>query len=162
MVLCRRKVKRARKARKKKIWLQTGRHTIVSLSLCVIQGYASSCYCVYCKHRTIEDLYTELVREGIIVKCPKTRLSEYVGEYRYIQCGLCAHTVQQVLLICNVDQFPGYYTAEIRDWAHAFSVWREETGDWALHSTHGSGSSLRHWHSEWPVPLACTCTVPCC
>lgn len=31
----------------------------------------------------MEDLYTELVREGIIVRYPKTRLSEYVGEYRY-------------------------------------------------------------------------------
>ena len=34
-------------------------------------------------NRSIEDLYTELVREGIVIKCPKTRLSEFVGEYRY-------------------------------------------------------------------------------
>ena len=33
-------------------------------------------------HRTIESLYEELAREGIIVKCPKTRLSEFVGDYR--------------------------------------------------------------------------------
>ena len=37
----------------------------------------------YTYYRTIEDLYAELVREGIIVRYPKTRLSDYVGEFRY-------------------------------------------------------------------------------
>lgn len=32
--------------------------------------------------RTIESLYEELAHEGIIVKCPKVRLSEFLGDYR--------------------------------------------------------------------------------
>lgn len=35
-------------------------------------------------NRTIEDLYEELVRQGIIVQYPKTRLSEFAGEFRYV------------------------------------------------------------------------------
>ncbi len=30
----------------------------------------------------MESLYEELAREGVIVRCPKTRLSEFVGDYR--------------------------------------------------------------------------------
>ena len=33
--------------------------------------------------RTIESLYEELAREGIIIKCPKVRLSDFMGDYRY-------------------------------------------------------------------------------
>ena len=40
--------------------------------------------------RTIESLYEELAREGIIAKCPKTRLSDFVGEYRYIWIDICS------------------------------------------------------------------------
>ena len=36
--------------------------------------------CAYC--RPIESIFEELVHEGVIIKCPKVRLSEYVGEYR--------------------------------------------------------------------------------
>ena len=52
----------------------------------IIQWHENSIHILHvCKFalRTIEDLYTELVREGIVVKCPKTRLSEFVGDYRY-------------------------------------------------------------------------------
>lgn len=34
--------------------------------------------------RTIESLYEELVQEGIIVRCPKVRLSDYEGEYSHL------------------------------------------------------------------------------
>ena len=32
--------------------------------------------------RTMESLYEELVHEGILVRAPRIRLSEYAGEYR--------------------------------------------------------------------------------
>ena len=32
--------------------------------------------------RTIESLYEELVHEGILVRAPRIKLSEYTGEYR--------------------------------------------------------------------------------
>lgn len=35
--------------------------------------------------RSIESLYEELAREGIIVRCPKTKLSDYMGEYRCVR-----------------------------------------------------------------------------
>ena len=46
----------------------------------------------------MEDLYTELVREGIVIRCPKTRLSEYVGEYRYN----VASTAQKVFVCIDL------------------------------------------------------------
>jgi len=38
---------------------------------------------IYSLNRSIESLYEELVQQGIIVRCPKIHLSDYVGEYRY-------------------------------------------------------------------------------
>jgi hypothetical protein len=73
----------------------------MSLSHCVIQGYASSYYCTY---RTIEDLYTELVREGIIVKCPKTRLSEYVGEYSFLATTLRRSGIEPMPSVYDVKR----------------------------------------------------------
>ena len=32
--------------------------------------------------RDIESIYEELVHEGVVIKCPKVRLADYVGEYR--------------------------------------------------------------------------------
>lgn len=34
-------------------------------------------------NRTIESLYEELVREGVIKKHPKVRLSDYIGDFRF-------------------------------------------------------------------------------
>ena len=36
--------------------------------------------------RSIESLYEELVREGVIVKYPKVKMAEYEGEYKCVQC----------------------------------------------------------------------------
>lgn len=33
--------------------------------------------------RTIESLYEELAKEGIVTRCPKVRLSEFIGDHRY-------------------------------------------------------------------------------
>ena len=33
--------------------------------------------------RTIESLYEELAQEGIVSRCPKVRLTEFIGEYRF-------------------------------------------------------------------------------
>lgn len=33
--------------------------------------------------RTIESLYEELAREGVVMKCPKFHLSDYIGDFRY-------------------------------------------------------------------------------
>ena len=32
--------------------------------------------------RTIESLYEELAREGVVMKCPKFQLSDYIGDFR--------------------------------------------------------------------------------
>ena len=53
-------------------------HTYVDM-----YNFTVTCGFAHLVNRTIEDLYSELVREGIIVKYPKTRLSEYIGEFRY-------------------------------------------------------------------------------
>ena len=53
-------------------------HTYVDM-----YNFTVTCGFAHLVNRTIEDLYSELVREGIIVKYPKMRLSEYVGEFRY-------------------------------------------------------------------------------
>ena len=34
--------------------------------------------------RTIESLYEELVKEGILVQYPKVKVADYMGEYRYV------------------------------------------------------------------------------
>ncbi len=39
--------------------------------------------------RTIESLYEELAREGVIIRCPKVRLSEFMGDYRYSCTVVC-------------------------------------------------------------------------
>ena len=36
-------------------------------------------------YRTIEILYEELTGEGVVMKCPKYYLSDYIGDFRYIQ-----------------------------------------------------------------------------
>lgn len=44
--------------------------------------------------RTIESLYEELAQEGIITRFPKTRLSEFMGDFRYVQ--LCGHILGSI------------------------------------------------------------------
>ena len=34
-------------------------------------------------NRTIESLYEELVKEGILVQYPKVKIADYMGEYRF-------------------------------------------------------------------------------
>ena len=36
----------------------------------------------------MEELFEELVAEGVIVKCPKVLLSDYLGEYSYLATTL--------------------------------------------------------------------------
>ncbi len=38
--------------------------------------------------RTIESLFEELAQEGVIPRLPKTRLSEFLGDFRYIASWL--------------------------------------------------------------------------
>ena len=45
------------------------------------------CIIVCC--RPIKSIFEELVYEGVIIKCPKVRLSEYDGEYRYGNWFVC-------------------------------------------------------------------------
>ena len=58
------------------------------------------------QNRAIEDLYEELVRQGIIVQYPKTRLSAFTGEYRYIihtcTCTLYNIHMYMYYLLANV------------------------------------------------------------
>ena len=46
--------------------------------------------CIVCC-RPIESIFEELVYEGVIIKCPKVRLSEYDGEYRYENWFVCLY-----------------------------------------------------------------------
>lgn len=36
------------------------------------------------KYRTMDSLYEELVREGIIVRSPKVQMEEFLGEFKYV------------------------------------------------------------------------------
>ena len=50
--------------------------------------------------RSIESLYEELVREGVIVKYPKVKMAEYEGEYKCVQC-----TCMYVCMYANLISF---------------------------------------------------------
>ena len=41
--------------------------------------------------RTIESLYEELAQEGIVSRCPKVRLAEFMGEYRLVCVCVTIH-----------------------------------------------------------------------
>ena len=98
--------------------------------------------------RTIESLYEELAREGIIVRCPKIRLSEFVGDYRWVLTvnGERLEFVLWVEICClnsthmqththtHTHQLPGYHTAPVGCGAHALSLRCEEGDNRALHS----------------------------
>ena len=57
---------------------------------------------MYTLHRTIESLYEELVTEGIIVRHPKTSLSDYEGEYSYLGTTLRQASIEPMPSISDV------------------------------------------------------------
>uniref|UniRef100_A0A8W8LMD2 ATPase AAA-type core domain-containing protein n=1 Tax=Magallana gigas TaxID=29159 RepID=A0A8W8LMD2_MAGGI len=52
--------------------------------------------------RTIESLYEELVKEGIIVRCPQIRLSEFEGEYSYLGTTLRQANIEPMPSLSDV------------------------------------------------------------
>ena len=73
-----RKEKGKRKKEKKTLH-QTGKQ-IYLLLVVVMFCYLFIYLFIY---RTIESLYEELAGEGIVMKCPKYHLSDYIGDFRY-------------------------------------------------------------------------------
>ena len=100
-----RRGKKERKARRRKILPQIGIRTLC-ITLCAIFHVFDAVL------RTMESLYEELAREGIIVKCPKTRLSDFVGEYRYVRMDIheqtlyALHTQFVHVNLCTVEPSP--------------------------------------------------------
>lgn len=52
--------------------------------------------------RTIESLYEELVKEGILVQYPKTPLKDYVGEYSYLGTTLRQANIEPMPSLSDV------------------------------------------------------------
>lgn len=52
--------------------------------------------------RTIEDLYEELVVQGIIVRTPQVRLSDYEGEYSYLGTTLRQANIEPMPSLSDV------------------------------------------------------------
>ena len=52
--------------------------------------------------RTIEDLYEELVTQGIIIRPPPTRLSDYEGEYSYLGTTLRQANIEPMPSLSDV------------------------------------------------------------
>jgi hypothetical protein len=53
-------------------------------------------------YRTIESLYEELVREGIIVRTPPIKLSDYEGEYSYLGTTLRQANIEPMPSLSDV------------------------------------------------------------
>ena len=53
-------------------------------------------------HRTIEDLYEELVTQGIIVRTPQVKLVDLEGEYSYLGTTLRQANVEPMPSISDV------------------------------------------------------------
>jgi SpoVK/Ycf46/Vps4 family AAA+-type ATPase len=54
--------------------------------------------------RPIESIFEELVHEGVIIKCPKVRLSEYVGEYSYLATTLRQKGIEPMPSLSDVKR----------------------------------------------------------
>ena len=52
--------------------------------------------------RTIEDLYEELVTQGIIIRPPPTRLADYEGEYSYLGTTLRQANIEPMPSLSDV------------------------------------------------------------
>ena len=59
--------------------------------------------------RTIEDLYEELVTEGIIVRCPRITLAEYEGEYSYLGTTLRQANIEPMPSLSDVRRLVTEY-----------------------------------------------------
>ena len=59
--------------------------------------------------RTIEDLYEELVREGILIRCPKFPLKDYIGEYSYLGTTLRQANIEPMPSLSDVRQLVALY-----------------------------------------------------
>ena len=60
-------------------------------------------------YRTIESLYEELVTEGIIVRCPKTILTDYEGEYSYLGTTLRQANIEPMPSLSDVRRLVAEY-----------------------------------------------------
>ena len=60
--------------------------------------------------RTIESLYEELVSEGIIVRPPKTSLTDYVGEYSFLGTTLRQANIEPMPSLSDVRRLVTEYT----------------------------------------------------
>lgn len=67
--------------------------------VCLVSIYETSCIKNF---RTIESLYEELVKEGIIVRCPQIRLSEFEGEYSYLGTTLRQANIEPMPSLSDV------------------------------------------------------------
>ena len=60
-------------------------------------------------YRTPADLFDELVQEGIIIRYPKTPLSEYIGEYSYLGTTLRQANLEPMPSISDVRRLVSEY-----------------------------------------------------
>ena len=56
----------------------------------------------YFSFRTMESLYEELVKHGIIAQYPKVNLSEFLGEYNYLGTTLRQANIEPMPSLADV------------------------------------------------------------
>ncbi|PIK45491.1 putative IQ and AAA domain-containing protein 1 [Apostichopus japonicus] len=59
--------------------------------------------------RTMDSLYEELVREGILVRCPKFTLCDYLGDYSYLGTTLRQADIEPMPSLSDVRQLVALY-----------------------------------------------------
>ena len=59
--------------------------------------------------RTIESLYEELVAEGILIRSPKTSLSDFEGEYSYLGTTLRQANIEPMPSLSDVRRLVTEY-----------------------------------------------------
>lgn len=59
--------------------------------------------------RTMESLYEELVREGILIRCPKFALKDYLGDYSYLGTTLRQADIEPMPSLSDVRQLVALY-----------------------------------------------------
>lgn len=57
----------------------------------------------------MDSLYEELVREGILVRCPKFTLCDYLGDYSYLGTTLRQADIEPMPSLSDVRQLVALY-----------------------------------------------------
>jgi len=60
-------------------------------------------------NRTIESLYEELVKEGIIIQYPKIKIKDYLGEYSYLGTTLRQANIEPMPSLSDVRRVISEY-----------------------------------------------------